>query len=55
MGDTVLMTKAEAAAALKVCEKTITRMVRREELKAVKIGRYVRVRAAGVKKLLNAA
>jgi excisionase family DNA binding protein len=48
-----LMTVKEAATLLRVSTKTIRRLIKREELQAVRIGRTVRLRPADVLRIIE--
>ncbi len=50
--DDKLLTIEQVAASLSVCTKTVRRLVRREELPQVRIGRCVRFRLSDVKQIL---
>jgi excisionase family DNA binding protein len=47
------MTVKEAATLLRVSTKTIRRLIKREELQAVRIGRTVRLRPADVLRIIE--
>ena len=51
--DRDLLTVADVAARLSVSMKTVRRLINRGELRAVRIGRVIRVRADEVKRLVN--
>lgn len=48
-----LMTIAQAAEYLKVCDKTVRRLIKRQELTASKVGRSWRIQKADIDKYLN--
>lgn len=48
-----LMTIAQAAEYLKVCDKTVRRLIKRQELTASKVGRSWRIQKANIDKYLN--
>ena len=48
-----LMTIAQAAAYLKVCDKTVRRLITRQELTASKVGKSWRIQKADIDKYLS--
>lgn len=48
-----LMTIAQAAEYLKVCDKTVRRLISRQELAASKVGRSWRIQKIDIDKYLN--
>ena len=48
-----LMTIAQAAEYLKVCDKTVSRLITRQELTASKVGKSWRIQKADIDKYLS--
>ena len=49
----VLLTKREAAAELRMCEKSIENLVKRRELQVVQIGRAVRFEREEIRRFIS--
>ena len=53
MSDLELLKPAEVALRLRVCPRTVRELVRRGELRAIRIGRSIRIDAASVAAILT--
>jgi excisionase family DNA binding protein len=50
-----LLTLPEVAAALRVCRRTVEKLIRRRKLKARKVGRLTRVKATDLESYLESS